>query len=1056
MLHLPDHVEHKVPISANHSNLVKFDSENASGYQTSKEQLLQFERDAPSVVAARFCESVFSSNTWRRFNICVVPAERIGKATGPSNPLHILLTVDYNTILYQIPKRFPGTCSWILETGVFKCWARGHRPSILWLRGDPGVGKSVIAKYLVQEVFGVASPSSTAQIDAGNGLDAPIVLFFCCSYSDTRARSLRSLLSSLLHQLLYHRPSLWDGVRRRHETITPLMAESVGCLWTMLADFICDLPTVAMTDYHEGQVSTPPRANLYIVVDALDELQKTSWNQFCDRFSQLLDQTRHAFRLIVTSRPEPDIERHFAYTWCLDLKADCQNQTDVAKYLRAVVLTYGTENNFGDETSQTILSELLLKAQGMFLWAALAWAFFTEGCGIWTKSTIRQRLQDLQRLPPGMEGLYYRILASVDGKSHSELLQTFQWIIVSRRPLTIKEMTVALALREKPRKKCDVALRISIENFLKKTCAHLVKISQTGAITFVHQSFRDYLLQTLEINSSTGRMTNTFHVDKRAADLEVGLDCIAYVVLDDFANNSLQDARRHVFFEYAAENWMLHLEGRNDKIDEIWVFFSRLVDPKTKCLRWFDTSQTIINIWMHDLSGLFEPAVKLGLDLNVYDGRGDHFIHVVVPEIRKFPLQSVKYVTHLGLNINGRTRFGQTLLHRCVSGWQDEMDDLLRLSEDRLPLSPQNPARSANPDQYPSGCCSTETALCNLLLLPGVDANAMDAFGYTPLSFAIHQGLERPASIILACQQLDIAKDSAALHIAAQEGVLPVIERLLERGVNVAEKTKYGETALHLAASYGHLRSLQLLASRSRVHVLNAKDQNGWTIAHRGVTSGNDELVFWLIQEPNINFDLKDRHGRRATAFAAAYGSEAMLKAMLERRPDDVTHMDSFGNTLFHMASTGSSEQNFSLLYRLHEHGWVARPGLNRWGKTVADLAPTSGMMKYLHGLGFSHSEKYLRHRAEISNVNHQYEKVKKLQALVKLRAALAADDAAVALQTQPFTNRLSSEPPPVDDTLGRRFNTIYAIDQAPSNKRMLSPSTASTDANEEPPRKKL
>jgi hypothetical protein len=57
-----------------------------------------------------------------------------------------------------------------------------------------------------------------------------------------------------------------------------------------------------------------------------------------------------------------------------------------------------------------------------------------------------------------------------------------------------------------------------------------------------------------------------------------------------------------------------------------------------------------------------------------------------------------------------------------------------------------------------------------------------------------------------------------------------------------------------------------------------------------------------------------------------------MLKAFLERRPDDIAHLDSFGNTLFHMAVTGSDERNFSFLYSLYERGRVARPGANKWG----------------------------------------------------------------------------------------------------------------------------
>ncbi|CAG8885662.1 unnamed protein product [Penicillium egyptiacum] len=57
LLHLPDHVEDKVPLHADHSMVVKFDTRNAAGYRTALDRLRQFSKDAPSVVAARFAQT---------------------------------------------------------------------------------------------------------------------------------------------------------------------------------------------------------------------------------------------------------------------------------------------------------------------------------------------------------------------------------------------------------------------------------------------------------------------------------------------------------------------------------------------------------------------------------------------------------------------------------------------------------------------------------------------------------------------------------------------------------------------------------------------------------------------------------------------------------------------------------------------------------------------------------------------------------------------------------------------------------------------------------------
>ncbi|OQD78945.1 hypothetical protein PENANT_c070G01951 [Penicillium antarcticum] len=56
LLQLPDHVEDKVPLHADHSMVVKFDTRNAAGYRTALDKLRQFSKEAPSVVAARFTQ----------------------------------------------------------------------------------------------------------------------------------------------------------------------------------------------------------------------------------------------------------------------------------------------------------------------------------------------------------------------------------------------------------------------------------------------------------------------------------------------------------------------------------------------------------------------------------------------------------------------------------------------------------------------------------------------------------------------------------------------------------------------------------------------------------------------------------------------------------------------------------------------------------------------------------------------------------------------------------------------------------------------------------------
>jgi hypothetical protein len=53
-LQLPSQMETRIPLHADHSKIVKFDSKNASGYKFALEKLREFVMDAPIVVEKRF------------------------------------------------------------------------------------------------------------------------------------------------------------------------------------------------------------------------------------------------------------------------------------------------------------------------------------------------------------------------------------------------------------------------------------------------------------------------------------------------------------------------------------------------------------------------------------------------------------------------------------------------------------------------------------------------------------------------------------------------------------------------------------------------------------------------------------------------------------------------------------------------------------------------------------------------------------------------------------------------------------------------------------------
>lgn len=450
--------------------------------------------------------------------------------------------------------------------------------------------------------------------------------------------------------------------------------------------------------------------SVYIVLGTLDELEKNDRAIFLERLSKMVLQLdTKASGTIVTSRVDALITTHMNAVGAYSLNLDTAkgSETDLAVYATGTVSVHGDENTFSNELCQIISSELTRRAHGMFLWASLAWAFFTDGVGIWTKKIIAQRLQVLQHLLPGMESLYQRTLDEVGLRYRNDLLHSLHPIVSAAKPLTVDDLSIALASRERRDELRDIDPRLNVQAFFRSACPHLIRIGKTGMGTLVHLSCKDYLIGAPMMNNKP----NNSHIDAVTANLEMGLDCLSYLALDGFATHDLGIAcEQHKFLSYAYEYWFHHLEGRNDLAEDIWHYLSRLFDLSTKRVRWYDISELVLRLWHHNLYCLFESGVKppFQLSLNITDTYGDHFIHVVVTNMRKLPLEAMRFLTSLGLDINGRTRFRQALLHRCIREWQGEQD-LAILREE-----------SGETQKGTTEPFASEKALSEILSFPGV------------------------------------------------------------------------------------------------------------------------------------------------------------------------------------------------------------------------------------------------------------------------------------------------------------------------------------------------
>ncbi|MDG7055513.1 MAG: ankyrin repeat domain-containing protein [Wolbachia endosymbiont of Menacanthus eurysternus] len=115
----------------------------------------------------------------------------------------------------------------------------------------------------------------------------------------------------------------------------------------------------------------------------------------------------------------------------------------------------------------------------------------------------------------------------------------------------------------------------------------------------------------------------------------------------------------------------------------------------------------------------------------------------------------------------------------------------------------------------------------------GININAANEDGYTPLHLAVTRGCADTVKTLLQAEGINVntadKNEYTPLHLAAVFGCVDVVQVLLQaEGIKVDAVSKNGHTPLHLAALFGHTDTVKALLQTKGVDV-NATDKSGWT-----------------------------------------------------------------------------------------------------------------------------------------------------------------------------------------------------------------------------------
>ncbi|XP_076315098.1 uncharacterized protein LOC143227549 [Tachypleus tridentatus] len=249
--------------------------------------------------------------------------------------------------------------------------------------------------------------------------------------------------------------------------------------------------------------------------------------------------------------------------------------------------------------------------------------------------------------------------------------------------------------------------------------------------------------------------------------------------------------------------------------------------------------------------------------INEKDEEGYSALHLAVICGNKL---MAKYLIDKGADVNSVDNELHTCIHwATVCGELDCLDILIDASGD--PATPD--IHGAYPIHYAAQMCgpNRETgndvtlglAVLHKLLARGVDVSVKDKDGRQPLLWAASVD-PRPSKTSYSSESSD------------------VIVALVNAGASVAAEDKDGLTALHCAASRGHVDCLETLINLCGAEV-ETIDSNGCTALFFAVTLGHADCTQLLLQhgaDPNR----QDRKGRTAAHCGAAKGQLETLKIL--------------------------------------------------------------------------------------------------------------------------------------------------------------------------------
>ncbi|KAF5579266.1 WD domain protein [Fusarium subglutinans] len=354
---------------------------------------------------------------------------------------------------------------WVIENESYQRWLKDNDDRLLWIKGDPGKGKTMLLCGIINEL----------EHNAPNS-----IFYFFCQAAEPRLRTAAAVLRGLIWFLAKTQPHLISHVRNEYDA-------GGKDVFSDHNDF------QALSNIIAAILQDETTQNYVFVIDALDECTENR-----SRLIALICRLSSSYKSkwIVSSRNWPEIEEEFndvannvrPHSLHLELNRDAIHVA-VQSFIDRKVEDLAKRKGYTKSTRDQVLNHLRSNANDTFLWVSLV-------CEQLGKPKVRRpdhTLQVLKSFPEGLDELYKRMMTGVLESMDMDICKAILAIVtIAFEPLSLAELAVSddriTKITRIPGQEPDLEALASIVN----DCGSFLAIRNRTVFT-VHQSASDFL-----------------------------------------------------------------------------------------------------------------------------------------------------------------------------------------------------------------------------------------------------------------------------------------------------------------------------------------------------------------------------------------------------------------------------------------------------------------------------------------------------------------------------------------------------------------------------------